>query len=97
MLDIGFTTISSVWKYRVHHDAEGLAADLSDHDEAVLDLAVGPFVELEQDLEVHQREQLVAQAQHRRFLDVLDAMLRIAAHPHQLDDGELRNGEAVAG
>src|SRR5262249_54938144 len=30
-------------------------------------------------------------------LDALDSMLRIAARAHKLDDGELRNGEAVAG
>ena len=41
LLDIGLTTISSVWKTRVDHDAEGLAADLRHDDEAVLDVAVG--------------------------------------------------------
>ena len=84
-------------EHRVDHDAERLAADLGDHDEAVLGLAIGAGVDLEQNLEVNERKQLVAQAQDRRILDVLDAMLGIAAHAHQLDDGELGNGEAIAG
>ena len=43
-----------------------------------------------------ERQQLVAQPQHRRVLDALDAMLGIAVHAHQLDHGKLRDGEAVA-
>ena len=43
-----------------------------------------------------QRQQLVAQPQHRRVLDPLDAMLAGAAGAHQFEHRELRDGEALA-
>ena len=42
-------------------------------------------VDLEQLLQVHQRQQLVAQPQHRGVLDALDAVLGIGARAHQFD------------
>ena len=53
-------------EHAVDHDAEGLAADLGHDDEAVLRIGGGAVVDLEQLLQVHQRQQLVAQPQHRR-------------------------------
>jgi hypothetical protein len=70
--DIGLITISSVWKHAVDDDAEDLAADLRHHDEAVVAFA---FAELQDFLEMNERQQLVAQPQHRRVLDPLDAVL----------------------
>jgi hypothetical protein len=35
-------------KDSVDHDAEGLAADLRDHDEAILDVVLGALADLEQ-------------------------------------------------
>jgi hypothetical protein len=45
---------------------------------------------------MHQRQQLVAQPQHRGVLDALDAVLGIGARAHQLDHRELRDRKAVA-
>src|SRR5437764_10900605 len=84
-------------KHAVDHDAEGLAADLRHHDEAVLGIGRGAVIDPEQLLEVHQRQQLVAQSKHRRILDALDAVLGIGARPHQFHDRQLGYGEAVAG
>ena len=83
-------------EHAVDHDAEGLAADLGDDDEAVFRIGGGAVVDLEQLLQVHQRQQLVAQTQYRGVLDPLDAMLGIGARPHQFDHRQLRNGKAVA-
>ncbi len=68
-------------EHAVDHDAKSLAADLGHH---------------EQLLQVHQRQQLVAQPQHRGVLDALDAVLGIGACPHQFDHRELRDRKAVA-
>jgi len=48
LVDIGLTTISSVWNTTVDHDAEGLVADLGHHDEAVFRIGGGAVVDLEQ-------------------------------------------------
>ena len=80
----------------VDHDAEGLVADLRDHDEAVLRIACLGAVHLQELLEMDQRQQLVAQAQHRRILDVLDTVLGVALRAHELDHGKLRDREAIA-
>ena len=48
-------------KYAVHHDPEGLVADLRHDDEAIFGIGGGAIVDLEQLLQVHQRQQLVSQ------------------------------------
>ena len=53
-------------EHAVDHDAEGLAADLRDDDEAVLRIAARRRRQLQQLLQMDQRQQLVAQPQHRR-------------------------------
>ena len=86
--------------FRVEHgidpDPERLAADLNDDDEAVLELTSGVAGDPEQIVQARQRQQLVTQAQHLRVPDALDPVLGIVLGADQLDDGKLRNGEAVA-
>ena len=95
LLDIGFTTISSVWKTpSTTMPKVWLPTWVTTM--KPFSTSASPSLELEQRLEVDQRQELVAQPQHGRVLDALDAMLGIAAHAHQLDHGELRDGEAVA-
>ena len=72
-------------EHAVDDDAEGLAADLGDDDEAAFDVAAGIRVDAEQPAQAGQRQQLVAQPQHRRVLDALDAMIAALARAHQLD------------
>ena len=84
-------------EHAVDHDAKGLAADLRHHDEAVLGIGRRAVVDLQQLLQMHQRQQLVAQAQDRGVLDALDAVFGVGAGPHQLDHGQLRDRKAVAG
>ena len=48
-------------EHAVDHDAKGLAADLRHHDKTVLGVARGAVVDLQELLQVHQRQQLVAQ------------------------------------
>ncbi|OIQ66924.1 hypothetical protein GALL_515020 [mine drainage metagenome] len=72
-------------EHAVDHDAEGLTTDLGDDDEAVFRVGGGAVVDLEQFLQVHQRQQLVAQPQYRGVLDPLDAVFGIGARPHQFD------------
>ena len=84
-------------EHAVDHDAEGLVADLGDHDKAVLGIGGGAVVDLQQLLQMHQRQQLVAQPQDRGVLDALDAVLGVGAGAHQFDHRELGNGKAVAG
>src|SRR6185503_8762439 len=81
----------------VDDDTEPLAADLRHHDEAVLGIGGGAVVDLQELLQMDQRQQLVAQTQHRRVLDALDAVLRVGAGTDQLDHRELRDREAVTG
>ena len=84
-------------EHAVDHDAEGLAADLRHHDEAVLGIGGGAVVDLQELLQVHQRQQLVAQPQHRGVLDALDAVFGVGAGAHQFDHRQLRDRKAVAG
>ena len=70
-----------------------LIADLSDDDEAALGVA---GAEAEDFLQMQERQQLVAQSQHRRVLDPLDAVLAGAAGTNEFEHGELRDGEALA-
>ena len=86
LLDIGFTTISSVWNHAVDDNAEGLAADLGDDNETAIDLA-RVLVETEQLTKADERQELVAQPEHSRVLDALDAVFTAAACAHELDDG----------
>src|SRR5262245_34374679 len=79
----------------IDHDTEGLAADLRDDDEAALGVGVAGLFDPEQALEMNERQQLIAQPQHWSVLDALDAMFGLAAHAHQLEYGELRNGETI--
>ena len=82
-------------EHAVHHDAEGLRADTGDDDEALVgDVLL--TVELEQARQPDQRQQLVAEPQHRGILDALDAMLGLAVHADQFDHGQLRDREALA-
>ncbi len=46
--------------------------------------------------EMQERQQFVAQPQHRRVLDPLDAVLAGAAGAHEFEHRELRDGEALA-
>ncbi len=81
-------------EHAVDDDAEGLAADLSNDDKSAFDVA-GGFA-AEQITQSRQRQQLVAQTQHRGVLDAFDAVLAVAARPHKLDHRKLRDGIAVA-
>src|SRR4029077_168370 len=83
--------------HAVDHDAKGLAADPRHHDEAVLRVGGRAVVDLQELLQVDQRQQLVAQTKNRGVLDALDAVLGVGAGANQFDHGELGNGEAVAG
>ena len=80
-------------QHAVDHGAENLAADLDNHDEAVVAVVVA---EPQRFIQMNERQQLVAQPQHRRVLDPLDAVLAAAAGAHQFEHGELRDGEALA-
>src|SRR5208282_4400336 len=71
-----------------------MAADLRDDDETVVAFA---FAETQDFLEVDERQQLVAQTQHRRLLDPLDSVFTAAAGPHKLEHRKLRDGKAFAG
>ncbi len=79
-------------KDAVDDDAERLAADLGDDHKTFV---VGAWSEPQQLLELDQRQQLVAQPQHRRVLDALDVMLAAVGGPHQFEDGKLRYGKAL--
>src|SRR5665647_1718004 len=81
-------------EHAVDDDAESLAADLSNDDKSAFDVA-GGFT-AEQISQSRQRQQLVAQTQHRGILDAFDAVLTVAARTHKLDHRELGDGVAVA-
>src|SRR6202012_5971779 len=83
-------------EHAVDHDAESLAADLRYDNKTVFRIGRGAVVDSEQLLQVHQRQQLVAEAQYGGVLDPFDAMFGIGARPHQFDHRELRDGEAIA-
>src|SRR3546814_4019695 len=50
-------------------------------------------VQLQQVAQVDQRQQAVAQAQHRRAVDALDGVLGVGGGAHQLDHRKLRSEE----
>src|ERR1700761_2125268 len=56
-------------EHAIDHDAESLAADLRHDDEAVFRIGRGTVVDPKQLLQMHQRQQLVAQTQYRGVLD----------------------------
>ena len=80
-------------EHAVDDDAEGIAADLRHHDVAFV---AGGLADPKNFLEMHERQQPVAQTQNRRVLDALDAMLAVAARAHQLDHRKLGDREAFA-
>ena len=95
-------------RHRLHHDllrvedaveddAEGLPAHLHHRHEAFRRGLVRRR-EAQQPRERDQRQQPVAQAQHRRILDAFDPRRAILhpAHAHQLHHADLRQGEAFA-
>ena len=95
LLDIGFTTISSVWNTpSTTMPKVWLPTCVT----TMKPLSTSPALGFgaEQLAQARQRQQLVAQAQHRGVLDALDAVLAAGARAHQFDHGELRDGEAVA-
>ena len=95
LLDIGFTTISSVWKTpSTTMPKVWLPTCVTTMKPFSTRLSPSPI--LSSVAEMDERQQLVAQPQHGGVLDALDAMLGIAAHAHQLDHRELRDREAVA-
>src|SRR6185437_5987824 len=67
-LDNDFLSVENA----VDHKAEDLTADLGDHDKAVV---AASFTGAQDVPQVDQRQELVAQPQHRRVLDAFDAML----------------------
>ena len=73
-------------KHAIDHDAEDLAADLGDRHVAAVDLAGLAVVQPEQTAQPHQRQKLVAQAQHR-VRDLYDQLakrgvdVKFAVHP----------------
>ena len=97
LLDIGFTTISSVWKTpSTTMPKVWLPTCVTTMKPLSASPSAGSSI-LSSVFEMDKRQELVAQPQHRRILDALDAVLGVAPHAHELDHGELRDGEAVAG
>ena len=80
-------------EHAIDHDTKGIAADLGHNNKTLRRVAAS---DPEQFLEMHERQQLVAQSQHRRVLDALDAVLTVVARAHQLDHRELGDCEAFA-
>ena len=97
LLDIGFTTISSVWNTAsTTMPKVWLPTCVTTMKPFSTSLSASSSI-LSSAAQPEQRQQLVAQPQHRGVLDALDAMLRIVAHAHQLDHRQLRDREAIAG
>ncbi len=84
LVDIGLTTISSVWN-----------TPSTTMPKVWLPTCV--VVDLQKLLQVHQRQQLVAQPQDRGVLDALDAVFGVGPRTHQFDHRQLRDRKAVAG
>jgi len=106
----------------VDYDAEGVAADLGDHDELVGGLLSGDrrrrrfagrrlsrpisrgdtlrlgrfAAQVHQRPQADQRQQPIAQAQDRRAIDALDRIFRVRRGADQLQNADLRYGEALA-
>ena len=91
--DIGLMTISSVWKTPSTTTPNTWLPTCVT---TTKPLVVVAFTEAQHLVEADQRQQLVAQPEHRRVLDPLDAMLAAVAGAHQLEHGKLRDGEALA-
>ena len=91
--DIGLMTISSVWKTPSTTMPNTWLPTWVTTTKPFVVVAVA---EAQDFLQVHQRQQLVAQPQHRRVLDALDAVLAAVAGAHQFEHRKLRNGEALA-
>ena len=94
LLDSGFTTISSVWNTLSTTRPKLWLPTCVTTMIASLDIALG--FDAEQSAQARQRQQFVAQAQHRGVLDALNPVFAAGAHPHQLDHGNLRDRETVA-
>ena len=110
-------------EHAIDDDAQHGGADLGHHDMRGIGLA-RLLAEAQQVVQVDQRQQPVAQPQHRRAVDPLDhgphlavlaralalasprpsagcsnrypPLVAAALRPHQLDDADLRDGEALA-
>ena len=82
-------------EHGIDDNAKDLAANLSDDDKAVFLIQRLVHLDIQHLAQMDERQKLVAQAQDRRVIDALDAMLRIMLHPHQFHHGELRDGIAV--
>ena len=89
----GLTTISCTSATLVDEHGEGMRAEAHHHRE--LGRGVGLVRQLEHVAQVDERDDLVAQPQHHRALDALDAVGAAFAEPDGLDDGLLRQGEAL--
>ena len=64
-------------KYAVDHDAEGLITDLRNDNKTFVAL-VATVADMQDFLQMNERQQFVAQPEHRRVLDPLDAVLAAA-------------------
>ena len=95
LLDIGLTTISSVWNTLSTTMPKVCAPTWVTTMKPFSGIALSPS-SLSSAGQARQRQELVAQPQHRGVLDALDAMLGLGVHAHQLDHRELRDGEALA-
>ena len=96
LLDIGLTTISSVWNTpSTTMPNIWLPTWVTTMKPFSTSLA-GTVLDLEQRLEMNERQELLAKTKHGGVLDALDAMFGILSRAHQFDHGELRNREAVA-
>ena len=89
----GLTTISSVSKTRSTTMPKVLAPTWATITKRSVGRAFG--CKAQRAAQRHQRQQPVAQAQHRRCVDGFDARFRAVGNADQLDDIELRNGEAL--
>ena len=96
LLDIGLTTISSVWNTASTTTPKlwlpTWMTTMKPSSSSTSAVRLGA----EQVREAGKRQQLVAQAQHRGVLDAFDAVIAAGARAHQFDDGQLRNGKALA-
>ena len=80
----------------VDDDAEAVGADLRHDDEGLVGFR-RRLPEMQQLLQRDQREETVAQAQHRGVVEALDLVLGILRGAHQLDDADLRDRETLGG
>ena len=97
LVDIGLTTISSVWNTPSTTMPKVWLPTCVTTMKPFSGSEEEPSSIFEQLLQMHQRQQLVAQPQDRGVLDALDAVLGVGAGAHQFDHRELGNRKAVAG